>query len=357
MSQKILFVDDEPEALDIFKQLLESDFRVDTAVGAAGGLELIKANGPYAVVVSDMRMPDMDGLEFLKRVHQISPRTISMILTGHREFCKPGAEADEAKVFRFLSKPCKRTDLVEAINTALAHGNKSESTWVYSARDTGGKNKGLIELPLADMGKLFGQLKELDALEATTLAGELRTLALFRDLMSGAAKHGKPVPISYRRTGYKTPQEAEDWTYLPEGYPLIESKNSLLALLAAENDRSQEVQQDTGGDDWGCVQSRTDCLYLLADKKWLIVERSGVYSDQTGSSSWFDSQYRLVSDRAVIGRFAIQAISLRLLESMEELSRSVTTRMGGLKQRSAAAAEFGNRLKVLIGSMDKHIQV
>ncbi|HWF03248.1 MAG TPA: response regulator [Candidatus Angelobacter sp.] len=357
MSQKILFVDDEPEALDIFKQLLESDFRVDTAVGAAAGLELINANGPYAVVVSDMRMPDMDGLEFLKRVHQISPNTVSMILTGHREFCKPGAEADEAKVFRFLSKPCKRTDLVAAINTALAHGNKSESTWVYSGEDTAGKNKGLIELPLADMGKLFGQLKELDALEATTLAGELRTLALFRDLMSGAARHGKPVPISYRRTGYKTPQEAEDWTYLPEGYPLNESKNSLLALFAAENDRSQEVQQDAAGDEWGCRQSRTDCLYLLADKKWLIVERSGVYSDQTGSSSWFDSQYRLVSDRAVIGRFAIQDISVRLLESMEELARSVTTRMGGLKQRSAAAAEFGNRLKVLIGSMDKPMQV
>ncbi|HEY3770402.1 MAG TPA: response regulator, partial [Candidatus Angelobacter sp.] len=149
MSQKILFVDDEPEALDIFKQLLESDFRVDTAVGAAAGLELINANGPYAVVVSDMRMPDMNGLEFLKRVRQISPKTVSMILTGHREFCKPGAEADEARVFRFLSKPCKRTDLVEAINTALAQGNKGESAWVYSG-EAAGKNKGLIELPLAD---------------------------------------------------------------------------------------------------------------------------------------------------------------------------------------------------------------
>ena len=54
---------------------------------------------------------------------------------------------------------------MEAINTALAQGNKGESAWVYSG-EAAGKNKGLIELPLADMGKLFGQLKELDALEA-----------------------------------------------------------------------------------------------------------------------------------------------------------------------------------------------
>jgi CheY-like chemotaxis protein len=357
MSKKILFVDDEPEALDIFKQLLQTDFTVDTAVGAAGGLQCINNCGPYAVVVSDMRMPDMDGMEFLKRVHEISPSTVTMILTGYQEESMRGSEADQAKVFRRLSKPCRRSDLVEAIHAALAQGNQKESTFVYSGGETTGANKGLVSLPLVDMGQLFGQLKEMEALEATTLAGELRTLALFRDLMSGAARHGKPVPISYRRTGYKTPKEAEDWTYLPEGYPLSDGKNPMLALFAAENDRSKEVDQNMAGDEWGCTQSRTDCLYLLPDKKWLIVEVSGVNSDQLGSSSWFDSQYRLVSDRAVLGRFSIEAISERLLASMEELARSVTPRMGVLKQRSAAANEFGNRLKVLIGSMDKSLRV
>jgi CheY-like chemotaxis protein len=357
MSKKILFVDDEPEALDVFKQLLETEFSVDTAVGAAGGLQCIHNCGPYAVVVSDMRMPDMDGMEFLKRVHQISPATVTMVLTGYRELCKPSAEAAEAQVFRFLSKPCRRSELIEAIHAALAQGHQKESTFVYSGGKTAGTNKGLISLPLADMGKLFGQLKELEDLEATTLAGELRTLALFRDLMSSAARHGKPVPISYRRTGYKTTAEAEEWTYLPEGYPLSDGKNPLLALFAAENDRAEEVDQNMTADEWGCTQSRTDCLYLLPDKKWLIVERSGVNSDQSGSSSWFDSQYRLVSDRAVLSKFSIESISERLLASMEELARSMAPRMSALKQRFAAANEFGNRLKILISSMDKPLQV
>jgi CheY-like chemotaxis protein len=357
MSKKILFVDDEPEALDIFKQLLETEFSVDTAVGAAGGLQCITNCGPYAVVISDMRMPDMNGMEFLKRVHEISPSTITMILTGYQEECTRGYAAEQARVFRLLAKPCRRSDLAEAIHAALAQGNQKESTYIYSGGETAaGQNKGLVSLPLTDMGKLFGRLKEMEALEATTLAGELRTLALFRDLMSGAARHGRPVPISYRRTDCKTPREAEDWTYLPEGYPLSDGKNPLLALFAAENDRSKELDQNAAADEWGCTQTRSDCLYLLPDKKWLIVERSGVNSDQAGSSSWFDAQYRLVSDRAVLGRFSLEAISERLLASMDELSRSLTPRMGALKQRSVAASEFGNKLKILIGTMEKSLQ-
>jgi CheY-like chemotaxis protein len=357
MSQKILFVDDEPEALDIFKQLLETDFSVDTAVGAAGGLQCINNCGPYAVVISDMRMPDMNGMEFLKRVHEISPSTITMILTGYQDECKRSPVGDQTKVFRLLSKPCRRSDLVEAIHAALAQGSQKKSTFVYSGGKTTGTDKGLVSLPLADMGKIFGQLKEMEALESATLAGELRTLTLFRDLMSGAARHGKPVPIGYRRTGYKTQREAEDWTYLPEGYPLSDGKNPQLALFAAKVDRFDESVQSVAADEWGCTQSRIDCLYLLPDKKWLLVEQSGVNSDQPGSSSWFDAQYRLVSDRAVLSRFSLEAISERLLASMEELSRSLTPRMGALKQRSAAASDFGNRLKVLIGSMEKSLQV
>jgi CheY-like chemotaxis protein len=73
VSEKILFVDDEPAGLDGYKRALHKDFNPDTAVGATEGLAAITKTGPYAVVVSDMRMPGMDGVQFLARVSHEPP--------------------------------------------------------------------------------------------------------------------------------------------------------------------------------------------------------------------------------------------------------------------------------------------
>ena len=75
MNDKILFVDDEPAVLDSYARLLHRDFHVETAVGGEQGLEAVKSKGPYAVVVSDMRMPSMDGAHFLAQVRAIAPDT------------------------------------------------------------------------------------------------------------------------------------------------------------------------------------------------------------------------------------------------------------------------------------------
>jgi len=68
MSARVLFVDDEPNVLDGIRRQLRNRLKVETANGAAAGLAMIESNGPFAVVVSDMRMPDMNGARFLARV-------------------------------------------------------------------------------------------------------------------------------------------------------------------------------------------------------------------------------------------------------------------------------------------------
>ncbi len=60
MTNKILFVDDEPAVLDGYSRMLRKDFEINTAVGGENGLESIRSQGPYAVVISDMRMPPRD---------------------------------------------------------------------------------------------------------------------------------------------------------------------------------------------------------------------------------------------------------------------------------------------------------
>jgi CheY-like chemotaxis protein len=118
MSEKILFVDDEPAALDGYRRLLHRSFDVDTAVGAAEGLAKIAESGPYAVVVSDMRMPEMDGAAFLAMVREVAPDTVRLAITGYADLETAGRAINEGSIFRFLTKPCEKSTLVAALAAA-----------------------------------------------------------------------------------------------------------------------------------------------------------------------------------------------------------------------------------------------
>jgi ActR/RegA family two-component response regulator/GGDEF domain-containing protein len=120
MADKILFVDDEPLVLDGYMRLLHREFEVDTALGGEQGLAEIQGSGPYAVVISDMRMPGMNGAEFLARVRQKAPDTVRMLLTGFADIDAAIHAVNEGNIFRYLTKPCDRETLVKAINMGLA---------------------------------------------------------------------------------------------------------------------------------------------------------------------------------------------------------------------------------------------
>jgi CheY-like chemotaxis protein len=119
MSERVLFVDDEPNVLDGIRRQLRNRLDIETATGAAAGLALIESKGPFAVVVSDMRMPEMDGARFLARVNQISPQTVRMVLSGQADLDSTLAAVNEGHVFRFLMKPCSPETLLEVINSGI----------------------------------------------------------------------------------------------------------------------------------------------------------------------------------------------------------------------------------------------
>lgn len=121
MSDKILFVDDEPAVLDGFRRLLHKEFSLETAAGGEEGLRLISAakNEPFAVVVSDMRMPGMDGVQFLSRVRLLSPDTVRIALTGQADMQTAADCVNEGSIFRFLTKPCQKEVLAKALTSGL----------------------------------------------------------------------------------------------------------------------------------------------------------------------------------------------------------------------------------------------
>ncbi len=119
MPDKVLFVDDEPSVLEGYKRILYKDFTVDTAVGGEAGLDSLIKLSPYAVVVSDMQMPGMNGAQFLAQVRQRSPDTVRMLLTGHADLDAAMDAVNQGNIFRFLTKPCDKEVLVKAISAGM----------------------------------------------------------------------------------------------------------------------------------------------------------------------------------------------------------------------------------------------
>jgi len=119
MGDKVLFVDDEPAFLTGYKLMLPENFEADTAVGGEQGLAAIRDEGPYAVVVSDMRMPGMNGVQFLAQVRQAAPSTVRIMLTGYSDISAAMDAVNEGNIFRFLAKPCEQEILAKAIASCL----------------------------------------------------------------------------------------------------------------------------------------------------------------------------------------------------------------------------------------------
>lgn len=120
MTDRILFVDDDKHTLDAYKRLMHGKFNIETAASGAQGIATIHLLGPFAVVISDMRMPGMNGAEFLARVQELAPHTVRMLLTGHRDLNRAIEAVNDGQIFRYLTKPCRKNALVSAILLGLA---------------------------------------------------------------------------------------------------------------------------------------------------------------------------------------------------------------------------------------------
>lgn len=118
MSERILFVDDEPAILDGLRRTLRRQFVIDTAVGATEGLAALERES-YAVVVSDLRMPDIDGVKFLSMARDRWPHAVRVMLTGENDLQATIRAVNAANLFRFLTKPCDPEELTKTMEAAL----------------------------------------------------------------------------------------------------------------------------------------------------------------------------------------------------------------------------------------------
>ncbi|OIO03538.1 MAG: hypothetical protein AUJ49_04335 [Desulfovibrionaceae bacterium CG1_02_65_16] len=120
---RVLIVDDDQNTLESVSRLLRGDVETFTAVGGAEALEVLDSCGPFAVIVSDLKMPGMDGIELLSRVQRCAPDTVRVLLTGHADMQAAIDAANLGYVYRFLTKPCPPEVLRLEIKNALGHAD------------------------------------------------------------------------------------------------------------------------------------------------------------------------------------------------------------------------------------------
>lgn len=161
---RILCVDDEPNILEGLSLILRKRCEVETATSGTAGLELLQRDATFAVVLSDMRMPGMDGAAFLARARKIAPDAVRMLLTGQPDFDSAVAAVNEGHIFRFLTKPCPPPMLLSAVEGAAEQHRLITAERVLLEQTLHGSIKTLIDVLALTNPVSFGRATRLKLL-------------------------------------------------------------------------------------------------------------------------------------------------------------------------------------------------
>jgi CheY-like chemotaxis protein len=146
MSDQVLFVDDEPHILEAIQRTLRKRVAMHIACSGSEALRVLSEKGPFALVVSDMRMPEMNGAQFLSRVREQSPESVRMILSGQADMEATVAAVNEGHIFRFLSKPCGPDQIMAAIEDGFEQYRLQRAEKLLLEETVAGVVKMLIDI-------------------------------------------------------------------------------------------------------------------------------------------------------------------------------------------------------------------
>lgn len=169
---KLLCVDDEPQVLEGLVLHLRRRYQVTTATSGAAGLDVLGRDADTAVVISDMRMPGMDGAAFLARVREAVPDTARVLLTGHADLDSAIAAVNDGQIFRFLTKPCTPAALLAAVDAAAEQHRLVTAERVLLERTLHGSIKALTDVLALTNPASFGRAARIKQ-QVSALAVEL----------------------------------------------------------------------------------------------------------------------------------------------------------------------------------------
>ncbi|MFZ5609000.1 MAG: HD domain-containing phosphohydrolase [Pseudomonadota bacterium] len=158
MGEKVLFVDDEENLLAAMARQFRRKFEIHTANNGAQGLAMLESDGPFEVVVSDMRMPEMNGLQFFAKAKLKAPESVRIMLTGNADQETVVKAINEGSIFRFYTKPCPPEQLEDGIRAGIRQYQLVNAERLLLDRTLAASVKVLVDvLSMLEPG-IFGRL-------------------------------------------------------------------------------------------------------------------------------------------------------------------------------------------------------
>jgi response regulator RpfG family c-di-GMP phosphodiesterase len=169
---RVLCVDDEPRILSSIQRSLRGRYDIETAGSGREALDLLaRAADPFQVVISDMKMPHMNGSQFLHAVQARWPETVRILLTGYADMGNVVDAVNEGYIFRFLAKPCSARLLDQAIAAAVHQHQLQTAEKVLLEQTVQGSIRALTDILALSSPTLFGRANRIRQL-ASAIARE-----------------------------------------------------------------------------------------------------------------------------------------------------------------------------------------
>jgi response regulator RpfG family c-di-GMP phosphodiesterase len=238
---RILCVDDEPNVLEGLALHLRRRFDVATADSGQAALKLVQEGASFCVVMSDMRMPGMDGAELLSRVRKVAPDTVRILLTGQAEMKSAIAAINEGQIFRFLTKPCPPVELLAAFDAALEQHRLLTAERVLLEQTLHGSIKTLVDVLSLTSPLSFGranrlktraselatklELQDIWQLEVAALLSELGSITLPQDVLE-RVHTGASLSEAEQKMLARVPEVTEQ---LLQNIPRLEPVRAIIA--------------------------------------------------------------------------------------------------------------------------------
>ncbi|HEY2036393.1 MAG TPA: HD domain-containing phosphohydrolase [Steroidobacteraceae bacterium] len=339
---RILCVDDEPRVVQGLAVHLRRGYEVLTALGGEEALERLQGATPVAVIVSDMRMPGMDGATLLAKVRNLYPDTTRVLLTG-----EPGRDAvvaavNKGQIFRFLTKPCPPEDILACIEAAVDQHRLVTAERVLLQETLVGAIRALIDVlalanpvafgrasrlrqkALAFAGYL-GYAKDYWQLEAAAMLSQIGYLSLPAETVE-KIYYGEHLTPEERVLAQGVPEMA---ARLLGRIPRLEPVLQILAALTASDEEFARLGEGSTG-----TAARILSLVLEYDA---LVSQSNPPETAVQILQKRSRPYgaKLVEDFAThigasVGEMQVMEIALRLVRPGMTILQDVRTELGTL---------------------------
>jgi len=165
MTKKILMIDDDRDILASYQVNFRKDFIIRIAENASQAVEILKSEDDIGVIVSDYKMPNIDGVTLLKMLKQLYPDTVRIMITGYADLKTAVNAVNEGSIYRFLTKPIPPNELKTILQDALVHYNLKKN------------EKDLLNNTLKGTLKLLIDLVSLSIPQTLNLGTRSRTIA------------------------------------------------------------------------------------------------------------------------------------------------------------------------------------